>query len=216
MAIYSVGRRRVIIALLLTSALLLTLDLRGNAALDRVRDGFSRVMQPVEDATEVAGVREGGWGWAACAQDFDNDGHPQLHLSPHRQMLPVDPLCGHVFGKIAEVHIQSFLLNALNAFRGQEAHLTVPGTGMSIAFKTMVFNDPGPVHERFTGSFFATDSNRYDFHDPSLMNTLNIASSTILYKIRDIGLWAAKANISERIANRPSSLWRTFTFHPGA
>lgn len=54
MAIYSVGRRRVIIALLLTSALLLTLDLRGNAVLDRVRDGFSRVMQPVEDATEVA------------------------------------------------------------------------------------------------------------------------------------------------------------------
>ena len=32
----------------------------------------------LEDATEAAGVREGGWGWGACAADFDNDGHPDL------------------------------------------------------------------------------------------------------------------------------------------
>ena len=31
-----------------------------------------------EDATERAGVREGGWGWGACLADFDNDGHPDL------------------------------------------------------------------------------------------------------------------------------------------
>jgi rod shape-determining protein MreC len=53
MAIYTVGRRRVIFALLLTCALLLTLDLRGNPVLDRARDGFSRVMSPVESATDV-------------------------------------------------------------------------------------------------------------------------------------------------------------------
>jgi rod shape-determining protein MreC len=53
MAIYTVGRRRVIIALLLTSALLLTLDLRGNPGIDRVRDGFTRVMDPIESATGV-------------------------------------------------------------------------------------------------------------------------------------------------------------------
>ncbi len=53
MAIYSVGRRRVIIALLLTSALLLTLDLRGNPVIDTVRDAFTRVMDPVESAAEV-------------------------------------------------------------------------------------------------------------------------------------------------------------------
>ncbi len=53
MAIYTVGRRRVIIGLLLTSALLLTLDIRGNAVLDRVRDAFSTVMSPVESATDV-------------------------------------------------------------------------------------------------------------------------------------------------------------------
>ncbi len=53
MALYTVGRRRVIIALLLTSVLLLTLDLRGNPVLDRVRDGFSRIMEPIESATDV-------------------------------------------------------------------------------------------------------------------------------------------------------------------
>ena len=31
-----------------------------------------------EDATEEAGVREGGWGWGSCFADFDNDGHPDL------------------------------------------------------------------------------------------------------------------------------------------
>ena len=35
MAIYSVGRKRVILALLLTTALLLTLDLRGNPIIER-------------------------------------------------------------------------------------------------------------------------------------------------------------------------------------
>jgi hypothetical protein len=28
-----------------------------------------------EDATDTAGVRDGGWGWAACAQDFNLDGY---------------------------------------------------------------------------------------------------------------------------------------------
>jgi rod shape-determining protein MreC len=53
MAIYTVGRGRVVLALILTSTLLLTLDLRGNPVLDRVRDGFSVVMSPVERAAEV-------------------------------------------------------------------------------------------------------------------------------------------------------------------
>ncbi len=53
MAIYSVGRKRVILALLLTTVLLLTLDLRGNAVIDAGREGFSQVMRPVETATGV-------------------------------------------------------------------------------------------------------------------------------------------------------------------
>ena len=31
-----------------------------------------------EDATDAAGVREGGWGWGTCFADFDNDGHVDL------------------------------------------------------------------------------------------------------------------------------------------
>ena len=53
MAIYSVGRKRVILALLLTTVLLLTLDLRGNPAIDAAREGFTQVMRPVETATQV-------------------------------------------------------------------------------------------------------------------------------------------------------------------
>ncbi len=53
MAIYSVGRKRVILALLLTTALLLTLDLRGNPAIDAAREGFTQVMRPVQTATGV-------------------------------------------------------------------------------------------------------------------------------------------------------------------
>lgn len=53
MALYTVGRRRVIVALLLTAALLLTLDLRGNPVLDTIRDGFTRAMSPVERAADV-------------------------------------------------------------------------------------------------------------------------------------------------------------------
>ncbi|MEE4303793.1 MAG: CRTAC1 family protein [Wenzhouxiangella sp.] len=32
------------------------------------------------DITESAGVREGGWGWGACAADFDNDGWLDIYM----------------------------------------------------------------------------------------------------------------------------------------
>jgi rod shape-determining protein MreC len=52
-AIYSAGRRRTIIILLLTSILLITLDLRGNAVFDATRSGFSYAIRPFEIAGEV-------------------------------------------------------------------------------------------------------------------------------------------------------------------
>lgn len=74
MAIYTVGRRRVIVALLLSAALLLTLDLRGNFALDTVRDGFSRAMVPVERATEVVtNPVQRGWNSYTSYDDLERE-----------------------------------------------------------------------------------------------------------------------------------------------
>lgn len=53
MAIYSAGRRRTMIILLLTSILLITLDLRGNAVFNAARSGFGYAMRPFEIAGDV-------------------------------------------------------------------------------------------------------------------------------------------------------------------
>ena len=49
MPLYTPGRRRAIILLLLTSVLLLTLDLRGNAVFDTARSGFATIARAVRD-----------------------------------------------------------------------------------------------------------------------------------------------------------------------
>jgi rod shape-determining protein MreC len=51
--VYTVNRRRAIILLFLSCILLLTLDLRGNPLIDRMRSGFSSVLTPFETAGEV-------------------------------------------------------------------------------------------------------------------------------------------------------------------
>jgi rod shape-determining protein MreC len=53
MAIYTAGRRRTMIILLLSSILLITLDLRGNAVFNAARSGFGYAMRPFEIAGEV-------------------------------------------------------------------------------------------------------------------------------------------------------------------
>lgn len=53
MAIYSAGRRRTILILLLSSILLITLDLRGNAVFNGVRTAFNYALRPFEIAGEV-------------------------------------------------------------------------------------------------------------------------------------------------------------------
>ena len=53
MPVYSVSRRRAIILLILSSVLLLTLDLRGNPLIDRTRAAFANVLSPFETAGRV-------------------------------------------------------------------------------------------------------------------------------------------------------------------
>ena len=53
MAVYSAGRRRTMIILLLSSILLITLDLRGNAVFNAARSGFGYALRPFEIAGDV-------------------------------------------------------------------------------------------------------------------------------------------------------------------
>jgi rod shape-determining protein MreC len=50
---FTTSRRRVIAALALTSALMITLDLQGNSTVGSVRRGFGAVFSPFEDAARV-------------------------------------------------------------------------------------------------------------------------------------------------------------------
>ena len=53
MALYSMGRRRVIVLLVLTSILLITLDLRGNALIDRGRSVMALLLEPFDSAART-------------------------------------------------------------------------------------------------------------------------------------------------------------------
>jgi rod shape-determining protein MreC len=53
MALYGIGRRRVIALLVLTSVLLITLDQRGNGAIDRARSVFSLILEPFDAASRT-------------------------------------------------------------------------------------------------------------------------------------------------------------------
>ena len=53
MATYSLGRRRVIALLFLSSILLITLDIRGSAAIDRLRSGFALLLSPFDTAARA-------------------------------------------------------------------------------------------------------------------------------------------------------------------
>ncbi|WP_116998028.1 rod shape-determining protein MreC [Desertimonas flava] len=53
MSLYSPGRRRAIILLILSSLLLITLDLRGNSILNSARSAWNQALRPFESAAEV-------------------------------------------------------------------------------------------------------------------------------------------------------------------
>jgi rod shape-determining protein MreC len=53
MAVYSMGRKRVIALLVLTSILLVTLDQRGNAVIDRSRSLFGLLLEPFDTAARA-------------------------------------------------------------------------------------------------------------------------------------------------------------------
>lgn len=74
MPIYSVNRRRAIILLVLTSVLLITLDVRGNAAVNRMRNAFSHVLSPFVTAGDVIATPiKNAWHGATDYQDLKRE-----------------------------------------------------------------------------------------------------------------------------------------------
>ncbi len=51
-------------------------------------DGQGKEKITFSDVTDRAGIREGGWGWGACAADFNNDGWIDIF---HTNGFPLDP-----------------------------------------------------------------------------------------------------------------------------
>jgi len=73
-AVYTVNRRRAIILLVLSSILLLTLDLRGNPLIDRMRSAFSNVLTPFEKAGDVIATPiRNAWHGATDYQDLERE-----------------------------------------------------------------------------------------------------------------------------------------------
>ena len=99
------------------------------------------------DATETAGVREGGWGWGACAADFDNDGHPDLFHTNGWLGLYVDEPDG------GERELETFLRdpsrlfmsNGDGSFAERASELGIDHTGQGRAVVCADYDDDGRI-----------------------------------------------------------------------
>ena len=74
MPIYSVSRRRAIVLLVLSSVLLLTIDLRGNPVIDGARSLFASVLSPFETAGRVVSTPlRNAWNGATSYHDLERE-----------------------------------------------------------------------------------------------------------------------------------------------
>jgi len=84
--LYSVNRRRAIILLVLSSVLLLTLDVRGNAVVNRMRNVFSHVLSPFVTAGDVIATPiKNAWHGATDYQDLRRE-NEELRQQVDQQM----------------------------------------------------------------------------------------------------------------------------------
>ncbi|MFN3713097.1 MAG: FG-GAP-like repeat-containing protein [Alcanivoracaceae bacterium] len=110
------------------------------------------------DATEAYGVRDGDWGWAACAMDFRNDGHEDIFQSNGWGHLrhPVGEGEDNPFRAFLNQRPNLFLRADGGAFADVSAQSgLIPGEGRGIvcadfdrdgAVDVLVVNNNGPVH----------------------------------------------------------------------
>lgn len=82
-----------------------------------------------EDATEEAGVADGGWGWAACMQDFDNDGDLDIfHVNGWNQVDPQDSSGSDEYA-VDQIRYFESQGDGTFVFASTEARLTDTGQG---------------------------------------------------------------------------------------
>ena len=82
------------------------------------------------DVTDDAGVANGGWGWAACFADFDNDGHPDIfHVNGWREENDEED------NDYANDRVRLFRANGEGAFvdEAEASGLTDRGQGRGVA-----------------------------------------------------------------------------------
>ena len=115
MPLYTPGRRRAIVLLLLTSVLLLTLDLRGNAVLDAVRTGYNKVLEPFESAADVV-TRPIRNAWRGVT-DYDDKAEEDQRLREQIDAQRADQIAAT--GQIEE-HDELLALNNLPALSDYE------------------------------------------------------------------------------------------------
>ena len=86
-----------------------------------------------EDVTDAAGVADGGWGWAVCMEDFDNDGDIDiLHVNGWEQLDPreVGGPNDYTFDQVRYFESQG---NGTFVEAAQEAGLIDTGQGRGVA-----------------------------------------------------------------------------------
>jgi hypothetical protein len=89
------------------------------------------------DVTDVAGVREGFWGWGACFADFNNDGHLDIfHVNGWRDAL--------AFEFIADPS-RLFINNGDGTFAERSADLGIVDTGQGRGVVCFDYDKDGDV-----------------------------------------------------------------------
>ena len=86
-----------------------------------------------EDVSEQAGIVDGGWGWGACMEDFDNDGDVDIfHVNGWWQIDPRDEIGSYEF---ASDPVRYFESQGDGTFveAAQEAGLIETGQGRGVA-----------------------------------------------------------------------------------
>jgi len=96
--------------------------------------------------------------------DLHEDAFPQSETGSDRNRLPIDSFRGDIFCKIAERNVKACLSGLLDAFRSEEADLSMPGACMRIPLDPMIRDHNDSIHNLFSNPLFPAHSKGYNPH----------------------------------------------------